>query len=180
MKIFTPFFLMFIPLVLISLFSCEADYDTDFQALAYKEPVFIDKANYFPSTVGNTWEYVTAQGNSEMLEVKKETEVNGEVFYEINQFNGKYAAIRKDHSVYELRLEGEAVKSAGYDMQGTFYKVFLFDHNASIGEKWEATSRYTVSFVPRDVQSARPSEDFEAFVVSELLDRDLKCYLLLC
>ncbi len=173
MKITTLLRIVFLQLLVVSLFSCEADSVDDFEVLAFEEPVYIDTANYFPSGIGNTWEYVTAQGISETLEVRNETEVNGEIFYEINLFNGKYAAIRKDASNYELRLQGEAVQSAGYEMQGTYYKLFLFDHNAEVGDVWESTENYTVSFIPQENQPVRPSEDFEADVVSELLERDL-------
>ncbi len=174
MKKITLLRIVFFQLIIMSLISCEADLDSDFEVLAYEEPILIDSANYFPSDVGNTWEYVNAQGISEMLEVKNQTEINGELFYEINQFDGKYAAVRKNNSEYELRLQGDPVGISGYDIESTYYKFFLFDHNAAVGEKWETKKKYTVSFNPKTDQPVRPSKDYDVVVKSELLERNQK------
>jgi|GEM_PF-6765601 len=170
MKKITLLYLSSILLFSLSFTSCEAE--TDFEVLAFQEEIPIDNYNYFPASNGNIYTYSDAQGNSQTLEVNEVSLVNGEKFYEINDFNSRDAWIRKSGSEYELRLQGQAVKTAGYVMQGTFYKGLLFDHNAEVGDVWETIAPYTVAFVPGDQSPVRPAEDYEAIIQSEMIAKD--------
>ena len=150
-------------------YSCEKD--PDFEVVSYMEPVLIDNNNYFPSTVGNSWEYESAQGKKSTIEVKNSDEFNGERFFEINQIDGSYAGIRKIGPVYEIRLQGTATGGASYTPQGTFYKAILFDHTAPVGEVWESEVNYSVAFISNNNAPARQSEDHVAQISSKLIEK---------